>query len=116
MTRAPVKKKCKVRADCWPPKTLTAAGIAETKEGDMARPVQIISGNRTKIMSRYAMRCNTLYDQASSAPGRAKRKCCAMEIAMLRNGDREARDGDVRESGQQILPKMPLGESDGNVK
>src|SRR5207253_4144979 len=108
MTRAPVKKKCKVRADCWPPKTLTAAGIAETKEGDMARPVQIISGNRTKIMSRYAMRCNTLYDQASSAPGR--------EAQMLRTGDREAREGDVRESGQQNLPRMRLGESDGNVK
>ena len=45
-------KKCMVRADCWPPKTVTAAGNADAMAGDIARPVQITSGNRTKITSR----------------------------------------------------------------
>jgi hypothetical protein len=39
--RAPETKKCSVRADCRPPSALTAAGTAESKPGDRARPVQI---------------------------------------------------------------------------
>ncbi len=41
-----------VRADCWPPNTVTVAGNADAKAGDIARPVQIIKGNRTKITNR----------------------------------------------------------------
>ena len=42
-----------MRADCWPPKIVTAAGNAEAKAGDIARPVQITNGKRTKITNRY---------------------------------------------------------------
>ena len=48
-TRNPETKKCSVRADCRPPNKVTAAGTAETKAGDIASPVQITRGKRTKI-------------------------------------------------------------------
>jgi hypothetical protein len=51
-TRALVMKKCSVRADCLPPSTLTAKGVAESNDGDRASPVQMTSGNRTKMTPR----------------------------------------------------------------
>jgi hypothetical protein len=49
------RRKCRVRADCRPPKTLTVAGNAELKAGDIASPVQMTSGKRRKITTRYAV-------------------------------------------------------------
>ena len=51
-TSSTVKKKWSVRADCWPPKAVTVAGKADVKEGDMARPVQIMSGKRRNTTPR----------------------------------------------------------------
>ena len=51
-TRAKETKKWSVRADCWPPSEVTVSGNAETKAGDIAKPVQITKGNRTKITNR----------------------------------------------------------------
>src|SRR5208282_2251111 len=50
--RARETKKCSVRADCCPPSELTVNGNAETKAGDMAKPVQTTKGKRTKITKR----------------------------------------------------------------
>ena len=41
-----------MRADCRPPNRVTVAGNAESKAGDIAKPVQITNGNRTKITNR----------------------------------------------------------------
>jgi hypothetical protein len=49
---APETKKCRVRADCRPPSAVTAVGKTEAKAGDIASPVQIIRGKRTKITVR----------------------------------------------------------------
>ena len=38
-----------VRADCRPPSVVTVNGRADTNAGDIARPVQMISGNSAKI-------------------------------------------------------------------
>src|SRR5690242_10840030 len=76
-----VAAKCSVLADCWPPSTPTAFGNAETNPGDIARPVHTISGVKTKITSKYVSRCSTLYDHASSAPGRLNRRCSRKEAA-----------------------------------
>jgi transposase len=48
-TSAPDTKKCSVRALCRPPSTFTQNGNAELNDGDNANPVQITSGNKTKI-------------------------------------------------------------------
>src|SRR5271170_1874984 len=71
-------KKCSVRADCRPPSAVTAAGTAESKAGDIARPVQITSGNRTKITVRYTVRCITLYEWASFSSDGSRRRYFAM--------------------------------------
>src|ERR1700751_2823354 len=79
-----------VRADWWPPRTV--AGARDSKADDIARPVQMINGKHRKMTTRYVRRCNTLYDQASFALGRSKRRCWAMEIPS-RLGDRSERAG-----------------------
>src|SRR5262249_24101291 len=55
-TRNTDTKKWIVRADCWPPSTMTAPGNADAMAGDIARPVQITKGNRTKITDKYVSR------------------------------------------------------------
>src|ERR1700733_570276 len=82
--RDPETKKCSVRADCRPPSALTAAGIAESKAGDIARPVQITSGNRKKITVRYAVRCITLYEWASVSSGGPRRRYFAKTFQKAR--------------------------------
>src|SRR6185503_2114281 len=47
-----VTRKCSVRADCRPPSVVTVDGTADTKAGDIARPVQMTRGNSTKITRR----------------------------------------------------------------
>ena len=47
-TSAHATKKWIVRADCCPPNAVTRKGKTEVTAGDIASPVQIISGNRTK--------------------------------------------------------------------
>jgi hypothetical protein len=42
----------RVRADCRPPRELTAQGTAALNPGDIARPVQITSGTKTKSRDR----------------------------------------------------------------
>src|SRR5665213_877633 len=49
-------KKWIVRADCWPPNAVTTGGKADAIAGDIARPVQITRGNRTKITNMYVSR------------------------------------------------------------
>jgi hypothetical protein len=51
-TRKIETKKWRVRADCRPPRELTAQGTAALNPGDIARPVQITSGNRIKMISK----------------------------------------------------------------
>src|SRR5262245_48100619 len=68
-------RKCSVRADCRPPRSVTVDGTADTNAGDIASPVQMTSGNRTKITRMYVSRCTRLYDHASAATGRANRRC-----------------------------------------
>src|SRR5271170_5421482 len=82
--RDPETKKCSVRADCRPPNALTAAGTAESNAGDIARPVQITSGNRTKITVRYAVRCITLYEWASVSFDCSRRRYFVMTFQKAR--------------------------------
>src|SRR3954447_18647281 len=90
-----------VRADCWPPNRFTVQGNAETNAGDIARPVQIINGNRTRITNKYVSRWSKLYDQASVSLGRSKRRCLA---SVLENSYR------VKPAlpGSRFLRKCPL--------
>src|SRR5262245_23547097 len=44
-----VTKKCSVGADWRPPSIVTAIGAAETNAGDIARPVQMMSGKSPKM-------------------------------------------------------------------
>jgi hypothetical protein len=48
-TRAEMRKKWRVRADWWPPRVVTRAGKTAVSAGDMARPVQMMAGNRRKM-------------------------------------------------------------------
>ncbi len=98
-SRNPETKKCSVRADCRPPSTLTAAGNAESKAGDSARPVQITRGNRTKITVRYAARCSTLYETASASSGRREAK-------MLRDHFPECPPRPVGRGRKQVVPEV----------
>src|SRR5262245_50447599 len=41
--------KCSVRADCFPPRSVTVDGQIAVKPGDIARPVQMTAGTSTKI-------------------------------------------------------------------
>ncbi len=68
----------RVRADCLPPKAITVHGNAPLNAGDIASPVQISSGNNTKITIRYVARCTTLYDRASAASGGPRRNVFAI--------------------------------------
>ncbi len=74
-TRNPETKKCSVRADCRPPSRLTAAGTAESKAGDKARPVQITRGNRTKMTSQIGDALHNVVGVAFCFIGR-----CAAQI------------------------------------
>ncbi len=48
----PGQKKCSVRAVCLPPSRVTLNGATEVNAGDIASPVQIIIGNKTKITAK----------------------------------------------------------------
>jgi hypothetical protein len=48
---------------------LTVAGNSQTNAGDIAKPVQMTSGKRTKITTRWASRWSRLYDHAFASPG-----------------------------------------------
>src|ERR1700740_3588704 len=50
----------------------------ELKAGDIASPVQITSGKRTKITIRYAVLWSTLYEKASALSGRPRCMCFAI--------------------------------------
>jgi hypothetical protein len=51
-TRKFAMKKWIVRADCCPWRAVTRKGKTEVREGDMARPVQIINGKNRKTTVR----------------------------------------------------------------
>src|SRR5690349_12827505 len=90
-----------VRADCWPPNTVAVAENTETMAGDIARPVQITNGKRTKITNRYVSRCSTLYDEASASLAGVRRKCLAITI------ESACRERPVR-AGSKFRRKCPL--------
>jgi len=46
--------KCRLRAPCLPPKSRPYHGNLASTEGDMAAPVAICRGARTKITRKYA--------------------------------------------------------------
>ena len=77
--------------------------------GDIARPVQMTNGNRTKITRRYVSRCSTLYDQASSSLAGRKRKCWAITFESALH-ERSAR------AGSKFRRKCPVKQSEDDVK
>src|SRR5271155_3243975 len=100
-----------VRADWWPPRT--ADGARDSKAGDIASPVQMINGKHRKMTTRYVKRCNTLYDQASFALGRSKRRCWAMEIPS-RLGERSERVGSKFRRPRKVTRSQPRAKQIGN--
>jgi len=48
--------KCTVRADCCPFRMVTIVGNTEVIAGDIAKPVQIMIGDRTKTTVKYVSR------------------------------------------------------------
>src|SRR6267143_4869585 len=60
-------------------------GKAEAKARDIAKPLQMTKGNRTKITNRYVRRWTPLKEEASVALGRSKRNGFAKEVKSARH-------------------------------
>jgi hypothetical protein len=77
----------------------------ELKAGDIASPVQITSGKRTKITIRYAVLWSTLYEKASALSGRPRCMCFAITPRYAPTSCRPGQEIGCSGSGHSTIPR-----------
>jgi hypothetical protein len=100
-----VTKKWMVRADCWPPRVVTAAGIAEAMPGDMA----VLVGKHVVIAGGYG----------GAGGGKRqfeeRRRECVAGFAPIEARMREENFAARHEQGQQGEGGDPMGGADNGM-